>query len=450
MSQARTLAIKLLSQIQSGDRTLDQLLARADEALQRLNRADRALVHAIIYGVLRWQARLDWVIDQFAVHPGKKIDPLVRIILRTGIFQIQHLDRIPISAAVNTSVELAKKNKRKWAAGFVNGVLRRVAKQGQGITWPDRHRHPAAYLSAYYAFPQWLVSRWLDRFGMTMTEKLCSRINTIPSITLRTNTLRVERQDLVDGIQHEVNTLTNTIHSPVGISFSSLRRPFSQWPAFQKGWFQIQNEASQCIAYLLSPNPGHHVWDACAGLGTKTAHLAQLMGNKGRILATDSIQAKLDTLDAEMKRLGITIVETCQKDLSAPLKTMSVGKYDRILVDAPCTGLGVLQKNPDGKWRTHPDDIQSNARKQMMLLDHVAPYLKPQGLLVYAVCSFEPEENEDVIHAFLQKHPEFAIDQPRLEYVQKGARLLTPEGFLRTFPHQHQMDGFFAAAIKKR
>lgn len=450
MSHARSLAIKLLSQIQSGDRILDQLLNQADEELQRLNRADRALAHAIIYGVLRWQARLDWVIDQFASHPGKKIDPLVRIILRTGIFQIQHLDRIPISAAVNTSVELAKKNKRKWAAGFVNGVLRQVAKLGQGITWPDRHRNPAAYLSAYYAFPAWLVSRWLDRFGMTMTEKLCSEINTIPSMTLRTNTLRVERQHLVDGIQHEVKALTNTIHSPVGISFSSLRRPFSQWPAFQKGWFQVQNEAAQCIAYLLSPNPGHHVWDACAGLGTKTAHLAQLMGNKGRILATDSIQAKLDALDAEMKRLGITIVETCQKDLSAPVKTMFVGKFDRILVDAPCTGLGVLQKNPDGKWRTHPDDIQSNARKQMMLLDHVAPYLKPQGLLVYAVCSFEPEENEDVIHAFLQKHPEFAIDQPRLEYVQKGARLLTPEGFLRTFPHQHHMDGFFAAVIKKR
>ncbi|MGD9365393.1 MAG: 16S rRNA (cytosine(967)-C(5))-methyltransferase RsmB [Desulfobacteraceae bacterium] len=450
MSQARTLAVKLLSQIQSGDRTLDQLLTQADEELQWLNRADRALVHAIIYGVLRWQARLDWVIDQFAARPGKKIDPLVRIILHTGIFQIQHLDRIPVSAAVNTSVELAKKNKRKWAAGFVNGVLRQVAKQGQNITWPDRHRNPAAYLSAYYAFPEWMVSRWLDRFGMTMTEKLCSRINTIPSITLRTNTLRVTRQDLVDGIQNEVKTLTNTIHSPVGISFSSLRRPFPQWPAFQKGWFQVQNEAAQCIAYLLSPNPGHHVWDACAGLGTKSAHLAQLMGNKGRILATDSIQTKLDALDAEMKRLGITIVETCQRDLSAPAKTMSVGKYDRILVDAPCTGLGVLQKNPDGKWRTNADDIQSNARRQMMLLDHVALYLKPQGLLVYAVCSFEPEENEDVIHAFLQKHPEFAIDQPRLEHVQKGARLLTPEGFLRTFPHQHQMDGFFAAAIKKR
>lgn len=450
MSSARPLAVKLLSQIQSGRRTLDQLLTQADEELQRLKRADRALVHAIIYGVLRWQARLDWVMDQFASHPGKKIDPLVRIILRMGIFQIQHLDRIPVSAAVNTSVELAKKTKRKWAAGFVNGVLRQVAKHGQGITWPDRHRHPAAYLSAYYAFPEWLVSRWLGRFGMTITEKLCIEMNTIPSMTLRTNTLRVERQHLVDGIQHEVKALTNTMHSPVGISFSSLRRPFSQWPAFQKGWFQVQNEAAQCIAYLLSPDPGHHVWDVCAGLGTKTAHLAQLMGNKGRILATDAIQAKLDSLDAEMKRLGITIVETCQKDLSVPAKTMPVGQYDRILVDAPCTGLGVLQKNPDGKWRTHPDDIQSNARRQAVLLDHAASYLKPRGLLVYAVCSFEPEENEAVIHAFLQKHPDFAIDQPRLENVQKGARLLTPEGFLRTFPHQHHMDGFFAAVVKKR
>jgi 16S rRNA (cytosine967-C5)-methyltransferase len=284
---------------------------------------------------------------------------------------------------------------------------------------------------------------------MTATQNLCSEINTIPSITLRTNTLLAQRQRLADGIQHEVKTLTHTIHSPVGISFSSLRRPFSQWPAFEKGWFQVQDEAAQCIAYLLAPRPGHHVWDACAGLGTKSAHLAQLMENKGRIVATDSIQTKLEALDGEMERLGITIIETCRKDLCAPVRTLPVGKYDRILLDAPCTGLGVLQKNPDGKWRTHPDDIQSSARRQLVLLEHVAPYLKPRGLLVYAVCSFEPEENENVIHAFLQKHPEFAIDQPRLEDVQKGARLLTPEGFLRTYPHQHHMDGFFAAVIKK-
>jgi 16S rRNA (cytosine967-C5)-methyltransferase len=450
MIQARNIASNVLYRSQSGKHTLDQLLSQADQQVQRLNRADRALLHAIVYGVLRWQARLDWVIDHLTLRPGKKIDPLVRVILRMGLFQMHYLERIPTSAAVNTSVELTKKKRRKWASGFVNSVLRRAADTGKEIPWPDRGSDPIDFLSTFYAFPQWLICRWVGHWGVDETEALCKSINTIPPITVRTNTLRVDRQQLLEQIQTEAKEISFTAHSPEGISFSSVRHPIAHWKAFQKGWFQVQSEAAQCIAHLLDVSSGHRVWDACAGLGTKTAHLAQLMEDKGRILATDLSANKLGDLKVEMRRLGITIVEPLQLDLAHPPAHWHRGSYDRILVDAPCTGLGVLQKNPDGKWLGNPAMIQHNSRRQLTLLDNAAIHLKPKGIMVYAVCSIEPEENEQVIQGFLQKHSEFVIEHPKLDQVMNGKELLTSEGFVKTSPHKHQMDGFFAAALKKR
>ncbi len=450
MPNARSIAVKLLEKVQAGVHTLDHLLLQSDHLIQELKKPDRALLHALVYGVLRWQGRLDWIIAHLTTRPEKKIDPLVMILLRLGLFQILYLDRIPDSAAVNTSVELAKKFRRKWAAGFINGVLRKAARRPNETAWPDRQKHPVAYLSAYHAFPSWLVSRWVDRWGDDETEELCTSMNAIPGITLRTNTLRASRQNLLERIQQEAESIEPTRHCPEGISFSSPHRPIAQWPAFQEGWFQVQNEAAQCIGHLLSPEPGQTVWDACAGLGTKTAHLAQIMNNQGRILATDLYNQKLERLNSEMQRLGIGIVDTLPADLLKTRPDRITLKFDRILLDAPCTGMGVLQRNPDGKWRNDATTIQSNHQRQLKLLENVAGRLNTGGLLVFAVCSFEPEENEAVVRAFLQKHPEFVIDHPRLDRVKDHQKLLTSEGFLKTFPHRHQMDGFFAAGLKKR
>jgi 16S rRNA (cytosine967-C5)-methyltransferase len=449
MPNARNIAATVLINIHADEGNLDQLLNQAEKQIQRLNRSDRALVHVIVYGVLRWQKRLDWVIDHLTTRPGKKIDPLVRVIVRMGLFQMHYLDRIPVSAAVNTCVELTKKNRRKWASGFVNGILRRAVDRGKNIPWPDRHSDPAAYLSVYHSFPQWLVARWIDFWGMDETEALCEAMNTIPKITIRTNTLRVSRQDLLERIQTEAKEVRATYHSPEGISFSSLSRPMTRWDAFEKGWFQVQSEAAQCIVHLLSLRPGHKIWDACAGLGTKTAHAAQLMENQGHILATDISGNKLKQLKVEMDRLGLSIVQTLQVDLTHPPTDWHPGKYDRILVDAPCTGLGVLQKNPDGKWRSTPESIHKNSHRQLNLLNNCARHVKLNGLMVYAVCSMEPEENEKFIEGFLQIHSEFAIEHLRHHRIQKKDVFLTPDGYFKTIPHHHQMDGFFATILKR-
>jgi len=448
MSQARTIAADILTQTQDNRNTLDYLLNRAEVQIQQLNRPDRSLVHALVYGVLRWQRRLDWVIDHLTAR-NSKMDPMVRTILRMGLFQIQFLNRIPISAAVNTSVELAKKKGRAWASGFINGVLRQAIRQSDQIAWPDPNKSLVAFIATTQAFPDWMISRWLERWRQEATEALCRIINTIPAITLRTNTLRIPRKHLIEDIRAEAESIKEAVYSPEGFSLTHLDRPLPQWPAFQKGWFQVQSEAAQLISHFLSPRPGERIWDVCAGLGTKTAHLAQLMDNQGQILATDLYAEKLRQLDSDMDRLGITIVQSAQLDLTVLEPEFQPDRFDRILLDAPCSGLGVLQKNPDGKWSVSPSDITRNCKRQLTLLNKAAPFLKKGGILVYAVCSLEPEENEVVIDGFLQKHPEFDIYHANLEASAMANTLLTPRGFLTTIPQLHQLDGFFAAALIK-
>jgi 16S rRNA (cytosine967-C5)-methyltransferase len=449
MSQARAIAADLLNRLQDRRHTLDQLLDRADSRIVRLNRADRSLVHALVFGVQRWQSRLDWIIDHLAAR-NRKMDPHVRTILRLGLFQIQFLERIPASAAVHTSVELAKRSGRKWAAGFVNGLLREAIRRADHIPWPDPEKDPLAHMAVTHAFPQWIITRWTRRWGTDATDALCRAVNTIPGTTLRTNTLRISRTELMAAVLPEADAVRETRYSPEGIALARLHRPLPQWPAFQEGWFQVQGEAAQITSRFLGPRPGETVWDVCAGLGTKTAHMAQLMRNRGRIVATDLYADKLERLDREMHRLGITIVKSTPMDLTASDPALPSSAFDRILLDAPCSGLGVLQKNPDGKWRLTPRDIRKNSARQIALLTKAAPLLKTGGILVYAVCSLEPEENEQVVDAFLQKHPEFAIHPGSSALGDEVNSLLTPRGFLSTIPHLSCLEGFFAAAMIKR
>jgi 16S rRNA (cytosine967-C5)-methyltransferase len=393
---------------------------------------------------------LDWFIDQFVEKRKKRIDPVIRNILRLGLYQIFFLDRIPTSAAVNTAVNLAKSIGRPWTAGFVNGLLRRAA--GHKTLW-DRcltsDDDPVAMLSIQQSFPPWMLKRWYQRFGFEQTSDMCRRMNTIPDLTIRTNTLRTDRGTLMDAVSGEASSLSVTLHSPEGIRLHSPRKTLDGWNSYQHGWFQVQDEAAQLVSHVVSPEPGHRVWDVCAGLGTKTAHMAQLMGNQGNILSTDRQSSKLKSLDMEMVRLGITIVDSRPLDLLQSPPTTDTAEFDRILVDAPCSGIGVLQKNPDGKWRLRPRDLKRYADHQFQLLDHAAPYLKPSGILVYAVCSIETDENEQVVRRFLSQRREFSIHRPVMPKVSDAEQLITSEEYFYTLPHRHQMDGFFCVALKR-
>jgi 16S rRNA (cytosine967-C5)-methyltransferase len=446
---ARTASLDILNALDQGDDTLDNIL---EEMLSRhafFSKKDRALLQAVVYGVLRWRARLDWIIAHFSETALNRINPKVMNILRIGLFQIICLDRIPVSAAVNTSVEMAKSITEPYVVRYVNGLLRNAARKYQQVPYPDAKQDPLLALEIQKSFPDWIVKRWINRFGLEDTGLLCDAVNTIPPLTIRCNTLKTDRRTLLKYVERDVDQAENTSYSPDGLFLSNPRRSIPKIRAFEDGMFQVQDEAAQLVTFLLHPLPGETVLDACAGLGGKTGHIAQMMENRGKLIAMDNSEKKLSRLLLEMHRLGISLVTTHIHDLRSPPDGKCMGKFDRILLDAPCSGLGVLRRNPDAKWRTKERDLTRQSRRQAIFLDNLAYLVKPNGILVFCVCSMEPEENESVINGFLNKHRNFAIENNRGRLPDKARALLTGNGYLKTFPHLHNMDGFFAVCMKR-
>jgi len=477
-NNARQTALFILNTVDKARRTLDNVLEEILDQNSPLSRRDRALVHALVYGVLRWRGRLDWIIRRFSKTPIHKINPQVMNILRLGLFQMIYLDRIPVSAAVNTSVEMAKSFAAPWVVRFINGLLRNAAREmGKGeLTGNTGFNDAVSELAATKSFPAWLIKRWLNRFGREETGRLCDAVNVIPPITVRANTLKTTREHLMSAIESEVENIEAAVYAPDGVSFFNPATPVSEMKSFQDGWFQVQDEAAQLVTLLLDPQPGETVLDACAGLGGKTGHIAQMMQNQGHIVAADKDGKKLERLKSEMNRLGVSIVTTVPHDLDATSHVSRLkiprcarndrgkerndrgkerndrGKerndretshfslltshfFDRILLDAPCSGLGVLRRNPDAKWSSSEKDLKRFKERQIRFLDKLAGLLRPSGVLVYAVCSREPEENEAVVSAFLDQHPEFELEQ---QGQLQGAA-----------PAVFQMDAFFSVRFKR-
>ncbi|MFZ0612518.1 MAG: 16S rRNA (cytosine(967)-C(5))-methyltransferase RsmB, partial [Desulfobacterales bacterium] len=300
------------------------------------------------------------------------------------------------------------------------------------------------------SFAPWLVRRWLDRFGPDETAALCEAVNTIPPVTLRTNTLKIERTQLLQELAGEGQTVQAAALAPDGLLLRHLQKPVEELEAFKRGFIQVQDEAAQLVTLLLDPQPGETVLDACAGLGGKTAHIAQSMQNSGTITALDVNTAKLKLLAADMSRLGISIVRPYTLDLSGSRWPDHLGPYDRILLDAPCSGLGVLRRNPDAKWLVQEAMLAGYGRRQAGFLECLALQVKPGGVLVYAVCSSEPEEGAAVVAAFLEKHRNYRLEIAADYVPLVDDSPLTRAGFLETFPHRHGTDGFFSARLRRR
>jgi len=446
----RATALEVLTRIESSKLTLDSVMETTVESNSPVSRRDRALLNALVYGVLRWRGKLDWIISQFSKSPIKKISPEILNILRLGLYQILYLDRVPVSAAVNTSVELAKRSSAPWAAGFVNGVLRNAARNPQRTTCChlDGKRGPAT-LAITGSLPVWLIERWLKRFGTDSTQTLCEALNTIPPITIRANSLKTDRATLQRALEQLVEKPLPGQVTTEAISFRRPSCPIIEMKPFKDGWFQVQDESAQLISWLLEPQPGETVLDACAGLGGKTGHIAQLMQNQGQIIAVDKAEKKLIALKSEMNRLGISIVKTRQIDLQQPPETSTLPAFDRILLDAPCSGLGVLRRNPDTRWNRCESDLRHYQARQIRLLTNLAPLVKPTGWIVYAVCSSEPEEGEAVIRAFLKSNPKFTLCSRALSLNEKHFGLIDENGFLSTYPNFPELDGFFAARLQR-
>ena len=442
-------SLLILTHLETGRRnTLDQLLDLSRSVNTGFSSRDKAFLQALVFGVLRSKNRLDWIIRHFSKTPFRKISNNIRNILRLGIYQILYMDRVPNSAAVNTSVELAKSRSAPWTAKYVNGLLRNVSRNPATVKFPDISDSPVRAISIRKSLPEWLVQRWLSRFGLIQCVKLCDAVNTIPPLSLRTNTLKTTREKLVRAFADSADTVAETAHAPEGILLEGARAGIAEIRGFAEGKFQVQDEAAQLVSHLLGPQPGQRVLDACAGLGGKTGHIAQLMGNRGEIIALDTGSKKLDSLNDEMERLGISIVKTVSHDLKKT-PVFLPGTFDRILLDAPCSGLGVLRRNPDTRWNRSENDLGKYSAGQQRFLDILAPLVKPGGILVYAVCSTEPEENENVIRRFLIKNRTFLQIPVESEAVKDLTSVVDTGHCLRTFPHRHNMDGFFAVCLRR-
>ena len=439
----------MLNALDKGRQTLDFLLEDFSADCINVPRREQALLRALVFGVLRWRGRLDYIISHFSKTPFDKIDPIVLNILRLALFQIICLDRIPDSAAVNTAVELAKASGAPWVVGYVNAILRRAARDYQKVSWPDVEQAPVESLTVEKSFPEWIIRRWLHRYGPANTTNLCDSVNTIAPITIRTNTLRIARARLMEKLAEEAGQLQQTTYAPDGITIVDPAKSIPEFETFISGCFQVQDEAAQLVSLLLDPRPGETVLDACAGLGGKTGHIAQLMNNAGRVVALDVNAKKLQRLEVEMQRLGITIVSTRCYDIEAEFSRKQFAEFDRVLLDAPCSGLGVMRRNPDIKWRASKRNLSKYKTRQIRLLDNIAHLVKPSGILVYAVCSAEPEENEMVIEQFLKKHPEFVINRELGQLPDKLRIIAGSPGVFKTYPMLSQMDGFFAIRFQK-
>jgi 16S rRNA (cytosine967-C5)-methyltransferase len=359
------------------------------------------------------------------------------------------MDRVPDAAAVHTAVALARKVNREWATGYINAVLRRALREPQIMAALPPANDPVQRLAVQQSFPAWMISRWKNRWGWPQTEALCRAVNRIPPLALRTNFLTITRGALIDDLKSFAPQIRRSTYSPAGLLIDRLTEGLFDSPPFNAGAFQVQDEAAQAVGYLTAAQPGEFVLDACAGLGGKTAHLAEMMENCGQILAVDRDGRKLERLLTEMQRLGIEIVQTRALDWLGTAAIDLPIRFDRILLDAPCSGMGVLRRNPDAKWKRKPKAFKRYRTAQRKLLARLIPFLKPGGVLVYAVCSTEPEEGTEVLQWFLKNHPQFVIDGLPSSLPAPMAPLFNSDGCLQAEVQRHDTDGFFAARLRK-
>src|SRR5262245_44551449 len=459
-TDSRSIALSVLVESMQVDDGVDVLLDRALTQTP-LDSRDRAFALELTYGVVRRLGTIDWRLKPILDKPLLRLPVIVQMLLRIGAYQLLFLNRVPQSAAVNESVKLAKgqtrRLKRDWS-GFVNAVLRTLIREPIP-PWPSMNENAAKALSVRYAVPQWLSRRWIERLGIPRAATACEQTSLVPPITIRVNRLKIGREELLVRLEQAGIKAKPTSVSPVGITLED-GGSISSLPGFAEGQFYVEDEAAQLIPPLLNAHPGDVVLDACAAPGGKATHLAELMQGEGVIDAVERLDSRLELLRSNCQRLGIQSVIPIVSDIRHPSawqrfikqparETDHVMRCDRILVDAPCSGLGVLRRHPEAKWRKGSETFGRHHTLQVQILESVAPCLRPGGVLVYSTCSTEPEENESVIEQFLRAHADFQRESVAPWLPQAGQEYLTERGDLSTIGNHLSMDGFYAARLIK-
>lgn len=442
----RQLAFAILKRVDEGgfsDLVLDAELPRSG-----LDGRDRALVTELVYGVLRLRGRLDFALGQVSRQPLARLEPQVLRLLRLGAYQLLQLDRVPAHAAVNASVELARQLGMERVVGLVNGTLRGLDRQRGQIPWPPPERI-RPYLQHVCSLPTWLAKELLHQFPNAESRAFGEALARPAPFTLRTNLQRVDRDTLLAELAATGHLARPTRYAPEGVIIE--QRSGGPLPGDPEGWYQVQDEASMLIGHLLEPQPGMAILDACAAPGGKTTHLAALTDNRSPLLALDKHPQRVELVRRSALRLGCPAIEARVWDMTTAPDFLEPQSFARVLVDAPCSGLGVLRRNPESRWNRTAADVRELATLQADILDQVAPLVQPDGLLLYSVCTFTQRETIEVVRAFLERHPQFLLDDLRQSVPETWRELIAADGMLHTYPHRHDgMDAFFAARLRRK
>jgi 16S rRNA (cytosine967-C5)-methyltransferase len=403
----------------------------------RLRDVDRAFISELVYGTLRFLNSLDRMISCFSKIKLKKISPWILNILRMGVYQIIYM-RVPASAACDESVNLAKRFGHQASAGFVNGILRNVAKKHETISLDT--------LEDKYSFPQWLIEKWVKDLGENFTVDLMMALNQRPEIIIRGNLLKIDFESLKgeltkEGVIFEPGKYIKEALILKGASIEKLK-------SFGKGYFYVQDESSMIGVKVLDPRPGESILDVCAAPGGKASYAASLMNNQGTLIACDIHPHRELLLEENFKRLGVHIAKTQVLDATFCMDDYK-DKFDRVLADVPCSGFGVIRRKPEIKWEKTEVDVSSITGLQKKILQNVSSYVRPGGVLVYSTCTLNKEENEDIVEAFLKENRNF-IAQPLNPHLPKGLETKNQDQHhITLYPNIHGVDGFFISKIKR-
>lgn len=446
-ASAREVALDILVRVEQ-EGAYSNLLLNSSLQKSALSREDTGLATELVYGTISRMITLDYVLGDFVSKGIAKLQPWVRNLLRLSLYQIMYLDRVPSHAAVNEAVNIAKKRGHQGISGMVNGVLRSVLRAGD-LPVLKKNISTAERISILHSHPLWMVERWIAEYGMETAEAMCAANNEPPAVSVRVNTTMISRDSLLAQMQESGLNAAASKVSPYGIVVKGGGNlALSSW--YKDGYLSVQDESSMLVAEAVAPDPGMRVLDCCAAPGGKSAHMGELMKDEGDIYANDLHAHKAKLISDQAARLGLDCITTGSGDALELAAALQPESFDRILLDAPCSGLGVIRRKPDLKWRKQPEDVASVAGLQGELLQSVSGLLKPGGVLVYSTCTTEQAENSHIVAGFLERNPNFAsvsFDSPVWERLGDTA-LAAGEG-IQLLPQHFGSDGFYIARLRR-